>query len=182
MLSLRLAIVLFVATQPVLAAEPAEEKPKETAAQQAVRHDVELKAVQATVEALVKEFPLLTGPGWEEKLGKFRAELAKPEVQPKATEPRPIGPAFAVNARRAPKTGAQMQTEIRERDLARMKSRSDMVVAASPELREYVEAQFQWHKRLSELRDKYTGNMKVGQFLRNRLEVPVPQGVIPRPQ
>lgn len=184
LLSLRLSAALLVAA-PLFAADApkptppakgksAEVKPPETAEQKTTRHAREAKDTEAKINALLKDHPLLTGPGWEENYGKFRAELARvqrsPEFKGKVPQLSPPAPGKGPPA---PKSPAQVQQERREAEFGLMRQQADKVLATHPELRAYVEQQFQWHRRLFDLQDEHPDNPKVRQLVQNRLEVVV---------
>lgn len=183
--SLRLGIILFVAAQPLLAADPPKNtpavpakkgeaspgKPSETGEQKAARHDREAKQAEAKINEWAKEFPLLTGPGWEEKYGKFRAELAKVQASPEFKGKSPLFPKPNIGQTNAPPTLAQLQQARQDAAFATMRQQADKVLEKHPELRDYIEQQFQWHRRLFDLHDKHSDNPKVRQLMRNRLEV-----------
>ncbi len=153
---------------------PVASQPKETAEARAARQAAELKEAEAAITALAKDFPLLTGPGWEEHFGKFRAELKVVQARPEFRGKAPALPRPAPGRPPQPPNVAQMHLARREAALATMRAQADKVLETRPELRAYVEQQFQWHKRLFAVQDRYPGNAKVHQLVQNRLEVPVP--------
>lgn len=188
--SLRLGAVVLLAAchldaadPPTLISQPAVVKPKETLAQMTARQDQEFAAVERKVNALVKELPLLAGPGWEENYGKFRAGLAALKDEPQFKRKVPVAPKFEPGKPLpAPRTLAQTQQERRTADLALMRAQAEKVLEKQPELRDYIEQYFQWHKRLFELQDQCPGNAKVRRLVQNRLEVvAVPAGKAPAP-
>jgi hypothetical protein len=50
-----------------------------------------------------------------------------------------------------------------------MRRQADKVLETRPELRDYVEQQFKWHRSLFELGGQYLDNPKVHQLIRGRL-------------
>lgn len=179
-LSWCLGVALLVAVQSTLAAEPAKPaapapalaaKGKETPEQKSARHTREAKDAEAKINGMVKEFPLLTGPGWEQHHGTFRTELAK--VQ-RASPSQPLVPRLpkpVLGQAPVPQTPAEFRQQRREAVLATMRQQAEPVLKAHPELRAYVEEQLGWHRRLFELQDEHPDNPKVRQLVQNRLEV-----------
>ena len=150
--------------------QPARTPIPETAAQKDARHDREAQQAAAKIAEISAAFPLLTAPGWPEKRAQFLAALPAPDEPPRLTTQRrtpnagPAGqpfPSLPLTPLKAPSP--------READLARMRKQADQVVAAHPELRDYVEQQFQWHRRMLELRDQFPGNPRVKNLVRDSL-------------
>lgn len=185
LLTLCLGAALLVPVHPALAADatktpavakdkPAEAKPKETAEQKTARHQREAKEAETTINVLVKEFPLLTGPGWEVNYGKFRVELTKVQRLPEFRGQGPkLSPPAPGKGPPAPKSLTQLQPERREAEFLLMRQQADKVLETHPELRAYIEQQFHWHRRLYALQDEHPDNPQVRQVVQNRLEVVV---------
>lgn len=170
--SVCLGAALLVAAGDVLAADA---PPKETPEQRTARQTTEAKEAEAKINAFVKDFFLLTGPGWEENYGKFRAELARVRSEPEFQHRLVLAPSVKVQFGRplaVPKPMAQVLQERREAELATLRQQVDKLLVKQPGLRDYAEQQFQWHKRLAELQDQHHGNAQVRQLVRNRLEAP----------
>jgi hypothetical protein len=157
---------------PVSQAKLLQLRPGETAEQRAARHEQELAEAEGKIAAAAKEFPLLTAPGWEKKQAIFKAELEKLKADPKFQRKPPAPPKFEPGKRPVPKTAAQLVAERKEADLALMRQQAEQVVQAHPELRAFIEQNFQWHERVFTLVGKYADNSKVREMLVNRLAHP----------
>jgi hypothetical protein len=181
-LPLRLGVALLLATTslplpaadvPKLISQPTARtlttSPKETAEQKAARHVLEMQAAEAKITALKQTLPLLTGPNADAQLAVFQAELLKLKDHPDFKPPRPAAP--KAGSARPPNfpTAAQFYAARREADLALMRRQADKVLETRPELRDYVEQQFKWHRSLFELGGQYLDNPKVHQLIRGRL-------------
>jgi uncharacterized protein (DUF1684 family) len=153
----------------------ASAKAKETDEQKAKRHTQELRTAQGRITQLAKEFPLLTGPTAEAQLAQFKAELAKLQSNPEFRLKPPAPPKLAPAQLPERKTGGQLHAERQEADLALMRKQADQVLAVRPELRDYVEQQFQWHRRLFELGGQHLDNPQVHQLIRSKLGATPPR-------
>lgn len=179
-LRLGVALLLAMTSLPLPAADvpklisapatpPLAPAPKETAEQKAARHVLELQAAEAKITALKQTLPLLTGPNADAQLVAFQAELLKLKDHPDFKPPRPAAP--RAGPARPPNfpTAAQLYAARREADLALMRKQADKVLETRPELRDYVEQQFQWHRSLFALGGQYLDNPKVHQLIRVRI-------------
>lgn len=149
-------------------------RPGETVELRAARHDQEFKDAEARAAALVKDFPLLTAPGWEQKQATFRAALARLKRDPQY-QPKPPAPPKALPGQRpARRTAAQFRAERHAEDMALMRKQADKVLETHADLRDFVEQLFQWHQRMFELMGKYHDNPKVRELAVSRLAQPAP--------
>lgn len=179
MLPLRLGVAFMLAAGlgqlpaadvPALISQPITPKPratpKETAEQKASRHVLELRTAEGKIAALKQTLPLLTGARADAQLAAFQAELLKLKDDPDLKPLRPAAPKARPVVEPDLKTPAQLYSARREADLALMRRQADKVLEIRPELRDYVEQQFQWHRSLFELGGQHLDNPKVHQLIR----------------
>lgn len=163
-LCLGTALLLAVGIPSITGADATSPSPTpaavpETADQKSARHEREVQAAQARIAVIAGEFPLLAAPGWQGQHAKFQAALSQLEQppRPQRTPPAPV----AVKGGKLVLPQSVPPPSPRVVDLARMRQQADQVVAAHPELRDFVEQEFRWHQRMFELRDQFPDNSKV---------------------
>lgn len=164
-LCLGAALLLAAGLLPATAADASRPKQvapaagPETVEQKSARHEREVLTAQNKITAIAKEFPLLAAPGAREQRAKFQAALSRLERPP--LPPRtPPTPAFVKEGKLVLAPYVPLPPPRRD-NMAQMRLLADQVVAAHPELRDFVEQEFLWHQRMFELRDQFPDNPKV---------------------
>lgn len=157
---------------PTINSKLLQPRPGETDSQQAERHEQELAAAEVKVAAMVKELPLLSAPGWEQKQATFKDQLDKLKNNPEFKRQLIPPYRFEPGQRPVPKTAAQITAERKEADFKLMRQQADKVLETHPELRDFVEQQFQWHQQLFALIGKYPDNRRVRDMVASRIAHP----------